>query len=64
MAMGLNVCHHSKVMHRDIKTDNIYISKANVAKLGDFGVSRSLTSTVDMSHTMAGTPFVNFLFKI
>jgi NIMA (never in mitosis gene a)-related kinase len=59
MAMGLNVCHRAKVIHRDLKTDNIYISKANVAKLGDFGVSRNLSSTIDMSHTMAGTPFEN-----
>jgi NIMA (never in mitosis gene a)-related kinase len=57
MTMGLNVCHKSKVLHRDIKSDNIYISKANVAKLGDFGVSRSLSSTIDMSRTMAGTPY-------
>jgi NIMA (never in mitosis gene a)-related kinase len=56
ICFGLNVCHSSHVLHRDIKTDNIYISKANVAKLGDFGVSRNLNSTVDMSKTMAGTP--------
>jgi NIMA (never in mitosis gene a)-related kinase len=60
IAMGLNICHRKKVIHRDIKADNIYISKANVAKLGDFGVSRTLSSTVDMSRTMAGTPFVYF----
>jgi NIMA (never in mitosis gene a)-related kinase len=57
ICFGLNVCHSSHVLHRDIKTDNIYMSKANVAKLGDFGVSRNLNSTVDMSKTMAGTPY-------
>jgi NIMA (never in mitosis gene a)-related kinase len=57
ITMGLNVCHRAKVLHRDIKADNIYISKANVAKLGDFGVSRNLSSTIEMSRTMAGTPF-------
>jgi NIMA (never in mitosis gene a)-related kinase len=57
MAMGLHVCHKSKILHRDIKADNVYISKANVAKLGDFGVSRSLSSTIEMSRTMAGTPY-------
>jgi NIMA (never in mitosis gene a)-related kinase len=57
MVMGLNVCHKNKILHRDIKSDNIYISKANIAKLGDFGVSRNLSSTIDMCRTMAGTPY-------
>jgi serine/threonine protein kinase len=62
--MGLLVCHRSKVLHRDIKADNIYISKGNIAKLGDFGASRSLSSTVDMSRTMAGTPYIIFFFYL
>jgi serine/threonine protein kinase len=29
-AMGLSICHTQKAIHRDIKANNIYLSKANV----------------------------------
>jgi serine/threonine protein kinase len=56
-AFGLYSCHEKRVVHRDIKPDNIYLSRCNVTKLGDFGVSRNLSSAADMSKTMAGTPY-------
>jgi len=34
--------HAKNILHRDIKTQNIFISKNNVLKIGDFGISKEL----------------------
>jgi len=41
---GLLHLHERKIIHRDVKTLNILISKNNKVKLGDFGVSRIINS--------------------
>lgn len=37
---GLHYCHSKRILHRDIKLDNILITKESVIKICDFGVSR------------------------
>ncbi|KAI8824965.1 kinase-like domain-containing protein [Fimicolochytrium jonesii] len=49
--------HRHKILHRDIKTKNIFLSEANDLILGDFGIARSLASTMDRAQTAIGTPF-------
>merc|ERR1712083_211704 len=39
IAMGLQDCHESKVIHRDIKPDNLLINDGNVL-IGDLGLAR------------------------
>ena len=36
---GLEFCHQEKLIHRDIKPDNIFVSKFGEYKIGDFGIS-------------------------
>ncbi len=48
--------HESKVLHRDLKSQNIFLTKDNVAKLGDFGIARVFSTTKQEARTMAGTP--------
>lgn len=43
---ALEVCHKQKIIHRDIKPDNIFVSKNGDYKLGDFGVARTIEKTV------------------
>jgi len=49
--------HDRKVLHRDLKSQNIFLTKANMVKLGDFGIAKMLSSTNQMVKTMVGTPY-------
>ncbi len=42
---GLEFCHQAKLIHRDIKPDNIFVSDFGEYKIGDFGISREIEST-------------------
>lgn len=43
---ALELCEKKKIIHRDIKPDNIFISNIGSYKLGDFGVARTMEKTV------------------
>ena len=43
---ALELCHSHKIIHRDIKPDNIFVSANGDFKLGDFGVARTIEKTV------------------
>lgn len=49
--------HAQNFMHRDLKSQNIFLCDNNVAKLGDFGIARSFKHTQDMASTAVGTPY-------
>ena len=46
MCKALEECETHKIIHRDIKPDNIFISKNGTYKLGDFGVARTIDRTM------------------
>jgi len=56
LASALKFIHEQHILHRDLKTKNIFLTK-NAAKLGDFGIARVLDGTHDSSNTFAGTPY-------
>ncbi|GFR44775.1 hypothetical protein Agub_g6107 [Astrephomene gubernaculifera] len=57
MCLGLKHVHDRKILHRDIKTQNVFMSAGGLLKLGDFGVSKVLNSTFQLATTAVGTPY-------
>jgi len=47
VARGLELAHRSGIVHRDIKSHNILVTDAGVAKLTDFGIARLLDGMQD-----------------
>lgn len=57
MCLALKYCHDRKLLHRDIKTQNIFLTADNRIKIGDFGIARVLQNTLDYAKTVVGTPY-------
>lgn len=57
ICMALEFVHSRRVIHRDIKTQNIFLTGNNTVKLGDFGISKVLESTTQVAITVVGTPY-------
>lgn len=61
IVQALQYIHSVKVLHRDLKTSNIFLTTGadgqSIVKLGDFGISRVLEGTCDAAVTMVGTPY-------
>ena len=55
--LAVKYIHDRKILHRDIKTQNIFLTKDKTVKLGDFGIARVLKSTMELAHTCIGTPY-------
>ncbi|XP_076813426.1 serine/threonine-protein kinase Nek1-like isoform X2 [Clavelina lepadiformis] len=57
LCLALKHVHDRKILHRDIKTSNIFLTKSGSLKLGDFGIARVLNNTMELARTCIGTPY-------
>ena len=53
---GIKYMHDKKIIHRDLKLQNILITKNNKIKIGDFGLAKLLNLS-SKAYTFIGTPF-------
>jgi len=57
LALGLQYMHSHKVLHRDLKTQNVFLLGNGRLVLGDLGISKVLDGTMDFAQTCIGTPY-------
>jgi NIMA (never in mitosis gene a)-related kinase len=57
IALALKHLHDRKLIHRDIKADNVFLTSTNRVKIGDFGIAKDLDFTMQQAKTRIGTPF-------
>jgi len=56
-SFGLKHIHDNKILHRDIKTKNIFLTADGHIKIGDFGISRVLNTNSQNANSIVGAPY-------
>ncbi len=59
MCTGVGVAHAAEIIHRDIKPQNIIISKDGKVKVTDFGIAKAVTSNTVSSNAMGSVHYTS-----
>jgi polo-like kinase 1 len=54
--LGIKDIHENKVIHRDLKLGNLFLTEKLDVKIGDFGLAARLSYDAERRKTMCGTP--------
>lgn len=57
ICLALKHVHNNNILHRDLKSQNIFLTSKAIVKLGDFGIAKVLDATDDQAKTQIGTPY-------
>ncbi|XP_071787892.1 uncharacterized protein [Asterias amurensis] len=57
MVAGIKHIHDHNILHRDMKTANVFLTKEGIVKIGDFGISKVMSSNNRGASTVLGTPY-------
>ena len=58
LCLAVQYIHERKILHRDLKSQNIFLTKQGDIVLGDFGIARVLKNNKrEMASTVIGTPY-------
>ena len=49
IGFALSYLHKNQILHRDLKSQNIFMTSTKLLKLGDFGISKTLRWTIFFS---------------
>lgn len=55
--LALKFIHRFNILHRDLKTSNIFLQENGELKIGDFGIARVLDGTLHNAESVVGTPY-------
>ncbi|WP_343209990.1 Stk1 family PASTA domain-containing Ser/Thr kinase [Anaerolentibacter hominis] len=59
IAQGLEVAHANHIIHRDIKPQNIILSKDGLAKVTDFGIAKAVSSNTITSNAVGSVHYIS-----
>eukprot|EP00451_Oxyrrhis_marina_P040730 CAMPEP_0204390920 /NCGR_PEP_ID=MMETSP0469-20131031/60981_1 /ASSEMBLY_ACC=CAM_ASM_000384 /TAXON_ID=2969 /ORGANISM="Oxyrrhis marina" /LENGTH=486 /DNA_ID=CAMNT_0051384865 /DNA_START=34 /DNA_END=1495 /DNA_ORIENTATION=+ len=56
VSLALKFVHDKHILHRDLKTQNLFLASGDIVKVGDFGISKVLECSQACARTTIGTP--------
>jgi len=57
LVLAVQYMHERLILHRDMKSQNVFLTSSGVVKLGDFGIAKVLRASLQRCETRVGTPY-------